>query len=208
MPRWKPGAVDRLQTAAFELFAEQGFERTTVAEIAQRARLTERTFFNHFADKREVLFKPLSERQREVVVREIATCPDELSPLDAVVHGLQAAADAMFEGRHAAVARRQEIIDANPELLERELHKRAALTEEIAEVLRPRCADSDTAVLTARVGLLVQQTAMQRWTRSTGSRPLRDFLTEALLALRTVTTQTSDIRPQDTGSGTDADRRR
>ncbi|HET6501701.1 MAG TPA: TetR family transcriptional regulator [Amycolatopsis sp.] len=199
MPRWEPGAVGRLQAAAFELFAEQGFERTTVAEIAQRAGLTKRTFFNHFADKREVLFNPVSDMQREIVTREIVACPDELSPLDAVVHGLLVAADTMFEERHTAVVRRQEIIEATPELQERELRKRAALTEAIADALRPRCADSDTAVLTARAGLLVHQTAMQRWTRTTENRPLRDFLAEALLDLRGVTAQTTDqpvVSPQ------------
>ena len=80
MPRWEPDAVGRLQTAAFELFAEQGFERTTVAEITERAGLTKRSFFNHFADKREVLFGPVSERQRGIITGEIAACPEALPP--------------------------------------------------------------------------------------------------------------------------------
>src|SRR6195952_2788796 len=56
MARWEPGARERLQVAALELFAARGFEQTTAAEIAQAVGLTERTFFRHFADKREVLF--------------------------------------------------------------------------------------------------------------------------------------------------------
>jgi AcrR family transcriptional regulator len=134
MPRWEPDAVGRLQAAAFDLFAEQGFERTTVAEITQRAGLTERTFFNHFADKREVLFGPVSELQREIVAREIASCPGTLAPLDAVVRGLQVAADTMFEARRDAVVRRREIIDANPELQERELARRAALADALSSL--------------------------------------------------------------------------
>jgi len=189
MPRWEPDAVGRLQAAALELFAEQGFERTTVAEITQRAGLTKRTFFNHFADKREVLFGPGSEIQREIVTREISACPDALPPLQAVVRGLQAAADTMFEARHAAVTRRRQIIDANPELQERELRKRAALTDAIATALRARGTDSDTALLTARAGVLIQQTAMQRWTRSAENRPLRELLSDALLSLRTIAGQ-------------------
>ena len=55
MGRWEPNARDRLQRAALELYSEHGFDQTTVAEIAQRAGLTERTFFRHFADKREVV---------------------------------------------------------------------------------------------------------------------------------------------------------
>jgi len=55
MARWEPNATDRLCVAALKLFEERGFEQTTVAEIAARAGLTERTFFRHFTDKREVL---------------------------------------------------------------------------------------------------------------------------------------------------------
>lgn len=186
MPRWEPDAVGRLQAAAFELFAEQGFERTTVAEITERARLTKRTFFNHFADKREVLFGPVCEAQREIVSREIAACPDALSPLDAVVYGLQAADETLFEVRRAAVTRRREIIEANPELRERELRKQAALTDAIAAALRTRGVDSDAALLTAHAGMLVQETAMQRWTQSAGNGSLREFLSEAMFSLRAI----------------------
>jgi len=192
MPRWKPDAADRLQTAALELFAEQGYERTTIAEITQRAGLTKRTFFNHFADKREVLFGPVSETQEEIVTREIAACPAALPPLEAVVYGLQAAGDTLWEPRRAAVKRRREIIQANPELRERELRKRAAVTDAIAGALRTRGVDPDAAFLSAQAGVLVQQTAMQRWTQAAENRPLRDFLSDALLSLRTIATQTTD----------------
>ena len=191
MSRWEPDGVGRLQAAALELFAEQGFERTTVTEIAERAGLTKRSFFNHFADKREVLFGPGSELQREIVTQEIAACPDALPPLDAVVRGLQAAADTMFEPRRDAVTRRREIIEANPELQERELRKRAALTDAVAAALQTRGVDSDTALLAARAGVLVQQTAMQRWTGSAEDRPLREFLADALLSLRVITGESS-----------------
>jgi AcrR family transcriptional regulator len=186
MPRWEPDAVGRLQAAALELFAEQGFERTTVAEITRRAGLTKRSFFNHFADKREVLFGPVSDSQRETVTREIAASPDALSPLETVVCGLQAAAEEIFEERRVTVTRRHEIIETNPELRERELRKRSALTDAIADALRTRGIDSDTALLAARAGMVVHQTAMQRWTQSAGNRPLRDFLSDALLSLRTI----------------------
>jgi AcrR family transcriptional regulator len=186
MPRWKPDAVDRLQTAALELFAEQGYEHTTVAEITERAGLTKRTFFNHFADKREVLFGPVSKAQQEIVAREIAACPAALPPLDAVVYGLQVAGDKLWEPRRTAVTRRREIIDANPELQERELRKRVVVTDAIAGALRTRGTDPDTALLSAHLGVLVQQTAMQRWAHSAEDRPLREFLSDALLSLRTI----------------------
>jgi AcrR family transcriptional regulator len=191
MPRWEPDGVDRLQAAALELFAGQGFERTTVAEIAQRAGLTSRTFFNHFTDKREVLFGPLADMQQETVIREIAACPAELPPLEAVVCGLQAAGDTLWEERRAAVKLRREVIDANPDLQERELRKSAALIEALAGALRARGVDADTALLSARAGVTVQQTAMQNWTQSDENRALREFLSDALHSLRTILAQTA-----------------
>lgn len=191
MPRWEPDGVDRLQAAALELFAGQGFERTTVAEIAQRAGLTSRTFFNHFTDKREVLFGPLADMQRETVTREIAACPAELPPLEAVVCGLQAAGDTLWEERRAAVKLRREVIDANPDLQERELRKSAALIDALAGALRARGVDADTALLSARAGVTVQQTAMQKWTQSDENRALREFLSDALHSLRTILAQTA-----------------
>ena len=191
MPRWEPDGVGRLQAAAFELFAEQGFERTTVAEIARRAGLTQRTFFNHFADKREVLFGLGSEFQQEIV-REITACADTLPPLDVVVCALQAADDTMFEGRRAEVTRRYEIIADNPELQERELSKQAALTGAIATALRARGIDPETALLMAGAGMLVQQTAVRRWTQLAESRPLRELLSDVLHSLRTGAAQTAD----------------
>lgn len=194
MPRWEPDGAERLQTAAFELFAEQGFERTTVAEIVARAGLTQRTFFNHFPDKREVLFGPIAQMQHDVLCQGIADCPDSLMPLEAVVYGLQVAGETLFEPRRAAAKRRREVIDAHPELLERELGKRAVLTAAVADALRARGVDSETALVSARAGMLVHETAMQRWTRSATKRPLRSFLSDALVSLRTVAAQTTVSR--------------
>ncbi len=184
MPRWKPGAVDRLQTAALELFDEQGFERTTVAEIVQRAGLTQRTFFNHFADKREVLFGLSSELQREII-GEIAAADAALPPLEVVMRALGAVADKLLEHRRAVVAHRYAVIAANPELLERELGKNAALTDAIAAALRERGGDADAAYLAASVAMLAEQVAFRAWTRPDETRALRDLLQDALHAVRT-----------------------
>lgn len=191
MPRWGPDGFERLQAAAFDLFDEQGFERTTVAEIAQRAGLSQRTFFNHFSDKREVLFGLSSELQ-EAIIREIAACDDTLPPIDAVVCALQTAMDTMFEGHCAAVTRRHRIIDANPELQERELSKRATLTDAIAAALSERGLDEETALIAASAGMLVEQIAINRWTQPAESRLLRKLLADALHALRTTVSQTSE----------------
>ena len=82
MGRWEPDARGRLMQAALELYGERGFEQTTVAEIAQRAGLTERTFFRHFADKREVLF---SGEVDDLVLSALADARPSAAPIDAIV---------------------------------------------------------------------------------------------------------------------------
>src|SRR5712675_3366411 len=102
MGRWQPDARARLQAAALALYGERGYENTTVAEIAERAGLTKRTFFRYFADKREVLFWG-SRALEELFVTEVGAAPEAASPLEAVTAALDAVA-ASFEDRreHAA----------------------------------------------------------------------------------------------------------
>ncbi len=90
MARWEPDSRGRLEQAALALYGERGFENTTVAEIAERAGLTERTFFRHFADKREVLFGGAGTLQ-ELLVNGVAGAPASATPIDAVVAALEAA---------------------------------------------------------------------------------------------------------------------
>src|SRR5271154_4202337 len=97
MGRWEPNARGRLAKAAMELYGERGFEQTTVAEIAARAGLTERTFFRHFADKREVLFAGAAALQ-DLLVTTVANAPDGLSPIAAAAAGIEAAGAAIQEG--------------------------------------------------------------------------------------------------------------
>ena len=98
MGRWQPDSRGRLQEAALALYSERGFEQTTVAEMADRAGLTERTFFRHFADKREVLFGG-PEILKERIVQGVTDAPATDGPLDAVARGLDAAAALQGEGR-------------------------------------------------------------------------------------------------------------
>src|SRR5450755_2461262 len=98
MGRWEPNARGRLEQAALELYGERGFELTTVAEIAERAGLTERTFFRHFADKREVLFSGAGSLQ-ELLVTTLAAAPDSIAPIDAVGAALEAAGTLLQERR-------------------------------------------------------------------------------------------------------------
>src|SRR5690349_14651635 len=121
MSRWKPDARGRLEKAALELYNHQGFDATTVAEIAARAGLTERTFYRHFADKREVLF-PSDNPLADILAAATATAPVPLPPLEVITHALTEAAP-VFEERGDLARQRQAVITANPELQERELAK-------------------------------------------------------------------------------------
>src|SRR6202012_3339703 len=134
MARWKPGAHGRLAEAAMELFDERGFEATTVADIAERAGLTKRTFFRYFGDKREVLFAG-SEPLKAKFVEAIAAAP-AAAPLDAIAAGLDAMAD-LFAAIGERPRKRQAIIAANPDLQERELIKMNGFAAAGAAAPRP-----------------------------------------------------------------------
>ena len=120
-----------------------GFRAYDCRRNRRACRPDAKNVFNHFPDKREVLFGPIAKMQHDVVCQGIAECPDSLMPLEAVVYGLQVAGETLFEPRRAAAKRRREVIDAHPELLERELGKRAVLTQAIADALRSRGVDSE-----------------------------------------------------------------
>ncbi|MFJ8312955.1 MULTISPECIES: TetR family transcriptional regulator [unclassified Streptomyces] len=188
MGRWQPNARGRLEQAAMELYTERGFEQTTVDEIAKRAGLTERTFFRHYADKREVLFGGAGVLQ-ELFANTLAGLPASAAPMDAVGTTLEAVA-AEFRDRHAFARQRQAVITANAELRERELVKLASLSATVADALRTRGVKEPAASLAAEAGIAVFKVAFERWTASTGHRDLSDFLREALAELKAVTAGT------------------
>src|SRR4051812_4219499 len=161
MGRWEPGAEGRLQQAAMELFRERGYAEVTVAEIADRAGLTKRTFFNHFADKREVLFAG-AEAFEASVVKHLTEFDDDGDPIEAAVvaltrGGLELSAYSDF----ARV--RQELIASSPELQERDLIKMTSLASVMAEALRRRHVPPRTATLTAQAAVAVFTTAYGDW---------------------------------------------
>ena len=185
MGRWQPDACGRLQQAALDLYGERGFDNTTVAEIAEHAGLTKRTFFRYFADKREVLFSGAQELE-ELFVSAVTAAPSAAAPLEAVVFALDSVA-AMFEERRAFAARRQQIVAANPELQERELIKLASLAAAVARALRERGVTDPAAILTAEAGITVFRVAFERWVDPRNDKPLRQLMDESLEQLRGVT---------------------
>ncbi len=185
MTRWEPNARGRLELAALALYGERGFENTTVAEIAARAGLTERTFFRHFADKREVLFSG-ADALRELLVSNVAAAPDSIAPIDAVGAALEAAG-ALLQQRREYARQRQAIIAANTELQERELIKLASLASATADTLRRRGVSDPAASLTAEAGIAVFRIAFERWVQETNSRDLPELIRDSLDELKAAT---------------------
>jgi AcrR family transcriptional regulator len=184
MGRWEPNARGRLAQAALMLYAEQGFEKTTAAEIAARAGLTERTFFRHYADKREVLFYGM-DSLRDILVRAVADAPISAGPMEAVGAALQAVADMVQENPEYA-RRRNAVASANAELRERELIKLAELAAAMAGALRDRGIPEPAASLAAETGVAVYRVAFARWIREPGQPDLPSILQESMEELRGV----------------------
>ena len=174
MSRWEPNARGRLEEAALELYRERGFDQTTVAEIAERAGLTERTFFRYFADKREVLFWGEG-ALHELFVHAVTGAPDSAAPLDAIAAGLETAAG-LFRDRRDQARQRQAVIAANKELQERELMKLASLAAGMADALRRRGVSEPTASLTAEAGVAVFKVAFARWIDADDNNDLQNDL--------------------------------
>jgi AcrR family transcriptional regulator len=185
MGRWEPNARGRLEQAAMELYVERGFEQTTVAQIAKRAGLTERTFFRYFADKREVLFAGAGSLQ-DFLVGTLASAPDSAAPIDAVVAALEAAG-ALLQERREYSRQRQAVIAANAELQERELIKLASLASAIAGALRRRGVTDPAASLAAEAGIAVFKIAFERWVNETSQPDLPRLIRESLDELKAVT---------------------
>jgi len=184
MSRWEPNAKGRLEQAALNLYQERGYEQTTVTEIAERAGLTERTFFRHFADKREVLFGE-QENLLKLCISAIETAPDTANPIQITMTALEAIVPILQE-RHEIVRQRQSVIAANPALQERELLKDATFTLAMAEALRRRGIAGPAANLAANTGDLVFKTAYVRWVAEPDSPDLSRLIQESFEQLKCI----------------------
>ena len=161
MPRDGTKARARLRAAALELYRERGYDATTTAEIAARAGVTERTYFRHFADKREVLFDGEAEL-RTILLDAIAAAPDGLAPLPVLVQALTAAVPLLIANRPVA-AQRAAVIAVTPALQERAYAKTAALTDALAQALTQRGTAPPTARLAAQIAMATFERANHQW---------------------------------------------
>jgi AcrR family transcriptional regulator len=186
MGRWQPDARARLQQAALALYGERGYEDTTVAEIAERAGLTKRTFFRYFTDKREVLFWG-SELLEQRMVAAIEAAPASASALAMIGAALDAAAGRFEEVREFAGPRHR-IIASSRELQERELIKAASLAAAMARALRARGLSDSAANLAALTGTTVMHVAFERWVSDPDQTPFQQIARDSLAQLREIAT--------------------
>ncbi len=183
MARWEPGAAQRLQQAALELFATRGFDQTTAAEIAEAAGLTERTFFRYFGDKREVLFYG-QDRFVQVFLDGMDAAPANTTPMKLIAAAIDGAASFFPDERRTFSRMRQAVIDSNPALQERERHKLAGLAMTIAAALRDRGVLEPAATLAAESGATVFGIAFSQWISEGERRSLGSIAAYTLTELR------------------------
>jgi AcrR family transcriptional regulator len=179
MARWEPGARERLVLAAVDLFTEQGYDATTVAQIAERAGVTKSTFFRHFPDKRELLVAG-QETLSRLMAEGIAEAPTDAGPLAAVAAGLERAAKTMGPMNRELAPRLKAAVAASTELQERDALKSVGLAAAMTDALIARGVPGPTAALASELGLLAFKRAFAEW--SEGDRDAKDDLAALTLA--------------------------
>lgn len=175
-----------------ELFQQRGYEHTTVADIAAKAGLTERTFFRYFSDKREVLFSGAKALEK-LIVDAIASAPVALPPFEVVFAALKTTAP-LFESRRAHARQRQALLSQHAELRERELGKLANIAVRISESLQARHVSAANATLIAEAAVAIYRSAFERWVADT-KHDLPHHLQAALAQLRKLTASAKTATP-------------
>jgi AcrR family transcriptional regulator len=165
MPRWEPGARERLVVAAVDLFTEQGYDATTVAQIAERAGVTRSTFFRHFSDKREILVAG-QETLSRLLAEGIAEAPASAGPLEAVAAGLERASREMGPMNRELGPRLRAAVAASTELQERDALKSVGLAAAMTAALVARGVPDTTAHLAAELGVLAFKRGYAQWTEA------------------------------------------
>ena len=177
----------RLVRAAIDLFAEQGYDATTVAEIAARAGLTKATFFRQFRDKREVLFAG-QDAHSTLLAEGVAAAPDGATPIELVAAALDEVTGSFVEEQRAFGSRLRAVVASHDELVERDAFKRAGLARVLRAALRERGVADTPAALAADLGVEAFHRAFARWSDGTGTRSFGALARSELEELRTAIT--------------------
>ena len=186
MARWKPGARERLVAAAVDLFTEQGYDTTTVAQIAERAGVTKSTFHRYFPDKRDLLVAGQQTLSR-LLTEGVAAAPQDAGPLAAVAEGLVAASAEMGPVNHEMAPRVQAAIAANAELQQRDALKSVGLAAAMVDALIARGVPQPTAHLAAELGVLAFKQGFAQWLDADRDAALAPYVLAALDELKEAT---------------------
>ena len=180
MARWEPDAQGRLLRAALELFAERGYEATTTAQIAERAGLTKTTLFRLFADKREIVFQGQS-RLVALVTRGVEESPADATPSAMMSNGLRELTAAHTDEQRRTGRILDPILASNPDLNERAISKRFAITSALEAALTTRQVDEWQAGVLADAGIRAYYAGYAVWVMSEASDPLIDHVLAQLM---------------------------
>ncbi len=184
MARWEAEPKERLARAALDLFADKGYDSTTVADIVERAGLTKSTFFRHFTDKREVLFAGQDDLVSVLTGAVTAVpAPAGQAPVRYVEALLSALANQFSVEALVLGAKRAAVVSAHPDLRERDLLKRAQLVAALEHALNVRGVADVGARLAATVAVMAFDIALDRWATGAGADAFGDLLTGALQEL-------------------------
>ncbi|MFC1429690.1 TetR/AcrR family transcriptional regulator [Streptacidiphilus sp. N1-3] len=193
MPRWKPDARERLAVAALSLFAEQGYDETTVAQISERAGLTRSTFFRHFADKREILTAGQTALSR-LLAEGIEAAPADATPMAAVAAGLERAAGQMTQFNRELSPLLRAAIEANEELQTRDALKSIGMAAAMADALRRRNVAEPTAQVAAELGVLAFKVGFRQWADPTRDDDPGELTTHTRAALAELRAAAAELR--------------
>jgi len=191
MGRWQPGATERLVAAAVDLFTEQGYDATTVAQIAERAGVTKSTFFRHFPDKRELLVAGQQTLSR-LLADGITAAPASASPLEAVAAGLERASGAMGPANRELGLRLKAAVAASTELQARDALKSVSLAAAMTAALSARGVPDPTAHLAGELGVLAFKRGYAQWSESDRD-DVQGLAPHALAALEDLRTATATL---------------
>ena len=191
MARWQPGAAQRLVVAAVDLFTEQGYDATTVAQITERAGVTKSTFFRHFSDTRELLVAG-QETLSRLLADGITEAPASASPLDAVAAGLERASSAMGPANRELGPRLKAAVAASTELQERDALKSVGLAAAMTAALVARGVPDPTAHLAGELGVLAFKRGYAQWSESDRD-DVKGLAHHALAALDDLRTATASL---------------
>jgi AcrR family transcriptional regulator len=179
--RKKAQTSEALQAAALHLFTVQGFERTTVEEIADACDVSPRTFFRYFPTKQDVLFGDSEDRCSEMLA-VLADQPADTAPLAAVRVAVMTIAD-RYEKQRELLTARMAIVNATPSLRVDKADRHRGFEDAVLAALEARASASPQPSLELRLvastGMAALRAALDAWLAGPAASSLRSIVTDA-----------------------------